>query len=182
MPSRPLCGWCGMKGVCSQEPQPSTPTLIAFSPRASSEQCLLLRLCSALLRTSYTESARYIHIGLPWWLPSKESVCNAWDSGSTLGLGGSAGEGKGNPLQYFLPGKSHGQRSLVGYSSWGHKSWTRLIDCTTTHTEWAAHSSLVGILVHCSPPWTPKLVSVSFHTTSPDLLQTLSPKFFLILP
>ena len=23
--------------------------------------------------------------------------------------------------QIFLPGKSHGQRSLVGYSPWGHK-------------------------------------------------------------
>ena len=31
------------------------------------------------------------------------------------------GEGKGNPLQLFLPGKSHGQRSLVAYSPWGHK-------------------------------------------------------------
>ena len=28
----------------------------------------------------------------------------------------------------FLPGESHGQRSLVGYSPWGHKSWTRLSD------------------------------------------------------
>ena len=27
----------------------------------------------------------------------------------------------GNPLQYFLPGESHGQRSLVGYSPWGRK-------------------------------------------------------------
>ena len=26
----------------------------------------------------------------------------------------------------ILPGKSHGQRSLVGYSLWGHKSWTPL--------------------------------------------------------
>ena len=25
------------------------------------------------------------------------------------------------PFQYFLPGKSHGQRSLVGYSPWGHR-------------------------------------------------------------
>jgi len=25
-----------------------------------------------------------------------------------------------NPLQ-FLPGESHGQRSLVGYNPWGHK-------------------------------------------------------------
>ena len=23
----------------------------------------------------------------------------------------------------FLPGKSHGWRSLVGYSPWGHKKW-----------------------------------------------------------
>ena len=25
------------------------------------------------------------------------------------------------PTPVFLPGESHGQRSLVGYSSWGHK-------------------------------------------------------------
>ena len=25
------------------------------------------------------------------------------------------------PPPVFLPGKSHGQRSLVGYSPWGHK-------------------------------------------------------------
>ena len=32
----------------------------------------------------------------------------------------SDGEGNGNPLQYsFLPGKSHGQRSLMDYSPWG---------------------------------------------------------------
>ena len=28
---------------------------------------------------------------------------------------------KWQPTQVFLPGKSHGQRSLVGYSPWGHK-------------------------------------------------------------
>ena len=35
-----------------------------------------------------------------------------------LGSGISPGEGNGNPL---LPGKSHGQRSMVCYSPWGHK-------------------------------------------------------------
>ena len=30
------------------------------------------------------------------------------------------------PTPVFLPGKSHGQRSLVGYSPWGRKSWTQL--------------------------------------------------------
>ena len=28
---------------------------------------------------------------------------------------------KWQPTPVFLPGKSHGQRSLAGYSSWGHK-------------------------------------------------------------
>ena len=35
-----------------------------------------------------------------------------------------AGEANGTPLQWggiFLPGKSHGQRSLVGYSPWGRE-------------------------------------------------------------
>ena len=28
---------------------------------------------------------------------------------------------KWHPTPVFLPGKSHGRRSLVGYSPWGHK-------------------------------------------------------------
>jgi len=36
-------------------------------------------------------------------------------------LGRSLGDGNGNSLQCILPGEFHGQRSLVGYSSWGHK-------------------------------------------------------------
>ena len=31
------------------------------------------------------------------------------------------GEGNGNPTPVLLPGKSHGRRSLVGYSPWGCK-------------------------------------------------------------
>ena len=50
---------------------------------------------------------------------SKESSCNAGDPGSIPGSGTSPGEENGNPLQY--PGESHGQRSLMGYSPWGHK-------------------------------------------------------------
>ena len=43
--------------------------------------------------------------------------------GSIPGSGRSPGEGNGHPphTTVFLPGKSHGQRSLVGYSPWGHK-------------------------------------------------------------
>ena len=43
--------------------------------------------------------------------------------------------GNGNPLQYSLPGKSHGQRSLTGYSSWGHKElgMTKQLHFTSPH-------------------------------------------------
>ena len=37
------------------------------------------------------------------------------------GSGRSPGEGNGNPTPEFLPGKFYGQRSLVGYSPWGHR-------------------------------------------------------------
>ena len=44
------------------------------------------------------------------------------DAGLIPGSGRSPGGGHGNPLQWvrLLPGESHGQRSLVGYS------WTQL--------------------------------------------------------
>ena len=42
---------------------------------------------------------------------------DARDVGSIPGLGRSPGVGNGNPLQYILPGKLHGQMNLVGYSS-----------------------------------------------------------------
>ena len=43
-----------------------------------------------------------------------------------------AGEGNSNPLQLFLPGESHGQRSLVVYSPWGHKE-SDVTDVINTH-------------------------------------------------
>ena len=46
---------------------------------------------------------------------------DARDVGSISGLGRSPGIGNGNPLQYPCLENPHGQRSLVGYSPWGHK-------------------------------------------------------------
>ena len=48
----------------------------------------------------------------------KESACNAGDPGSVPGSGRSSGGRHGN-----LPGESHGQRSLVGFSPWGCKEF-----------------------------------------------------------
>ena len=42
--------------------------------------------------------------GLPWWLSSKESSCQAENAGSIPESGRSPGEGNGNPLQYSCLG------------------------------------------------------------------------------
>ena len=54
--------------------------------------------------------------GFPCSSVGKESACNAGDLGLVPGLGRFPGEGNDNPLQLFLPGESHGQRSLAGYN------------------------------------------------------------------
>ena len=51
----------------------------------------------------------------------KESACNVGDLVSIAGLGRSRGGGRGNPLQYSCLENPYGQRSLAGYSLWGHK-------------------------------------------------------------
>ena len=54
---------------------------------------------------------------------SQVTPANAEDSGdmgSIPGSGTSPIGVSGNPLQYSCLGNSHGQRSLVGYSPWGH--------------------------------------------------------------
>ena len=51
-------------------------------------------------------------------LVGKESTCIAGALGSIPASGRSPGEGKWPPTLVFLPGKSHGHRSLVCYSLW----------------------------------------------------------------
>ena len=51
----------------------------------------------------------------------KESTCNLGHLGLIPGLGRSPAWGYGNPLQYSCLKNPYGQRSLAGYSPWGHK-------------------------------------------------------------
>ena len=62
-----------------------------------------------------------VFLGSPGGSDSKESTWNARDLGSVPGLGRPSGGGHGNPLQYPCLENPHGQRSLVGYSAWGHQ-------------------------------------------------------------
>ena len=59
-----------------------------------------------------------LEMGFPAGSDDKESACNTGDLSSIPELGGSPGEGQGNPLQYSCQKNPHGQRSLVGYSPW----------------------------------------------------------------
>ena len=62
-----------------------------------------------------------LRLDFPGGSDGEASAYNTGDPGSIPGLGRSSGEGNGNPLQYSCLEKSHGWRSLVGYSPWDHK-------------------------------------------------------------
>ena len=68
-----------------------------------------------------------LYLGFPGGSNGKESAYNAGDLGSIPGLGRSPGlersrgEGNSYPLQYSGLENPYGQRSLAGYSPWGHK-------------------------------------------------------------
>ena len=60
-------------------------------------------------------------LGFPWWLIGKELVCQCRRHGFNPWVWKILWRKKWQPIPVFLPGKSHEQRSLGGYSSWGHK-------------------------------------------------------------
>ena len=73
----------------------------------------------------------------PWWLSSKESTCQCRRhrrSRFDLWVAKIPWRRKRQPTPVFLPGESHGQRSLADYSPRGCKSQTRLSAHTRTHT------------------------------------------------
>ena len=63
--------------------------------------------------------------GCPGGLDSKEIACNTGDPGLIPGGVKIPWRRKWQPTPVFLPGESHGQRSLVGYSPWGCKELDR---------------------------------------------------------
>ena len=56
--------------------------------------------------------------GLPWWFNRKKPTCQCRRHGFSLWVGKIPWRRKWQHTPLFLPGKSHKQRSLTGYSSW----------------------------------------------------------------
>ena len=75
----------------------------------------------------------------------KESACNVGDLGSILGLGGSPGGRHGNPLQYSCVENPHGQRSLAGYSPWGHKESDTTEKLSTAQHKTTRHPNTLNL-------------------------------------
>ena len=76
-------------------------------------------------------------LGLPRWLSGKEFTCQYWRCGFNPWVRKIPRRRKWRPAPVFLPGKSHGQRNLVGYSLWGSQrvrhnlatEHTRMCEC-----------------------------------------------------
>ena len=69
---------------------------------------------------------------LPKWLSGKESSCQCRKCGVDPWRKKSPWRRKRHLTQVFLPGKSHGQKSLTGCSPWGCKRVRQLSDYTRT--------------------------------------------------
>ena len=78
--------------------------------------------------------------GLPTWSSGKESTCQCRRCkrlGFYLWVRKIPWRREGQPTPGFLPGKSHGQRNLTGYSSGGHKELdTSKHACVYIHCWW----------------------------------------------
>ena len=62
------------------------------------------------------------HLGRhPWWLSGKVSACQSRRRRFDPWVRKTPGRRTWQPIPIFLHGKSHGQRSLMGYSPWGCK-------------------------------------------------------------
>ena len=96
----PLC-------LCFPEPHSPTEHKGLLSP-----ELLFCQLCLTFLG------------GLSRWHCGKESGCQCWRCkrrGFDPWVGKIPWRRAWQPTPVLLPGESHGQRSLLGYSPWGHK-------------------------------------------------------------
>ena len=100
-------------------------------------------------------------MGFPGGSDGKESTFNTGDLGLTPGLGRSPGGGHGNPLQCSCLENSHGQRSLVGYSPWGHQESdgtqrlsTHVLRTYSTSTGYPVIRMCVCVGSQFATPWT----------------------------
>ena len=79
-----------------------------------------------IITTNILETVKWFNVtGFPGGSMAKNPPANSGDQGLGRWVGKIPWRKKWQPTPVFLPGKSHGERSLVGYSAWGPKEWTQ---------------------------------------------------------
>ena len=71
-------------------------------------------------------------MGFPGWLSGKEPTCQCRRQGFNPWVRKIPWRRKWQPIPVFLPGKSQGQKGLVGYSPWGPKRVGHNLETKTT--------------------------------------------------
>ena len=104
---------------------------------------------------------QFIWLGASWVAQVvKNPLANAGDASSIPELGRS-------PV--FLPGKFHGQRSLAGYSPWGHKVGHNLAT-KDTHVVRSPRMSYLSLLLSVSPRCNSGVGRATFFSGVHDIL------------
>ena len=82
---------------------------------------------------------------------------------------------KWQPTQIFLPGEFHGQRSLTGYSSWGHKQ--------SNMTGWLTQHIFIYTYIHlcvCVCVWCVYCIIIFLNPDGPTLLGCKSAWYLIV--
>ena len=109
-----------------------------------------------------TKSYTWLHMieGFPSGSDGKASVCNAGDD---PWVGKIPWRRKWQPTPGFLPGKSHGLRSLVGYRPWGREE--------SDMTEWLPFHFLS--MLYILSPWLNYFVPRSLYFWFPSTISLM---------
>ena len=72
-------------------------------------------------------------LGLPRWFSGKEPTCQCRRHRFNPGVGKISWRRKWQLASAYLPGESHGHRSLAGYSPWGWKELDTTVSLTSNN-------------------------------------------------
>ena len=122
----------GALGPCSPSKHVFCCTLLTLQCACVNEWNVLREAnkepCSAVPQWPHTAHSRNLSgvytdlsVDFPGGSDGKASAYHAGDPGSNPWVRKISCRRKGQPTPVFLTGKSHGRRSLVGYSPWAHK-------------------------------------------------------------
>ena len=134
-------------------------------------QCSPCRIRSRTTKDRAHGTSRF-----PWWLSGKESACQCKRHRFDPWVQKIPWSGKQQSTPVVLPGKSHRQRSLAGYSPWGHKKVRHNLA-----TKWQQHGTSSGCIHSCpsfldsAPSWPGGRCSTRAGTHFASMLPSLCP-------